>query len=302
MAVDLKKIGTEQRNLDTIDIDTVPTMEILKKINNEDKKVAFMVEEALPQIALLTDKIVEAFQKDGRLIYLGAGTSGRIGVLDSVECPPTFGVSFETIQCLMAGGMKAMTKAVEGAEDSLTLAKEDLINIKLNSRDVVVGIAASGRTPYVLGGIEYAKEIGATTGAIVTSPNSVLAAAVEFPIEAITGSEPITGSTRMKSGTAQKMICNMLSTASLIKMGKVFQNLMIDVQMTNEKLIKRAESILEMALDISNEDAREALKKFKTVKKALFAQLSGISDLEKIDYYLDLNKGHIRKALKMVEK
>lgn len=302
MAVDLKKIGTEQRNSNTIDIDQVETIEILKKINTEDQTVAFAVKEALVQIAPLVDKIVEAFYKDGRLIYMGAGTSGRIGVLDAVECPPTFGVSFDTIQCLMAGGMGALVKAVEGAEDSFDLGKEDLQKINLTKNDVVVGIAASGRTPYVIGGIEYAKEVGAITGAIVTSINSKLANIVSFPVEAITGEEPITGSTRMKSGTAQKMICNMISTASMIKMGKVYQNLMIDVQTTNEKLVRRAESILEMALEISNEESKKLLSKYKTVKKALFAHLSGIEDLDMINNYLDINKGHLRNALKMVKK
>ena len=302
MAVDLKKIGTEQRNSNTLDIDVVSTIEILRKINNEDKTIAYAVEKALPQIAPLVDKIVEAFYKDARLIYMGAGTSGRIGVLDASECPPTFGVSYETIQCLIAGGFEAVVKSVEGAEDSLILGIEDLKKINLTKDDIVVGIAASGRTPYVISAIEYAKSIGATTGAIVTSFNSKLASIVDYPIEAITGEEPITGSTRMKSGTAQKMICNMLSTASMIKMGKVYQNLMIDVQMSNEKLVKRAEGILEMALGISNEEAKQSLIKYKTVKQALFASLSGIKDLEKIKKHLANNKGHIRNALKEVGK
>lgn len=302
MAVDLKKIGTEQRNSNTLDIDVVSTIEILRKINNEDKTIAYAVEKALPQIAPLVDKIVEAFYKDARLIYMGAGTSGRIGVLDASECPPTFGVSYETIQCLIAGGFEAVVKSVEGAEDSLILGIEDLKKINLTKDDIVVGIAASGRTSYVISAIEYAKSIGATTGAIVTSVNSKLASIVDYPIEAITGEEPITGSTRMKSGTAQKMICNMLSTASMIKMGKVYQNLMIDVQMSNEKLVKRAEGILEMALGISNEEAKQALIKYKTVKQALFASLSGIEDLEKIKKHLANNKGHLRNALKEVGK
>ncbi len=302
MAVDLKKIGTERRNLNTIDIDVVSTIEILRKINNEDKTIAFAVEKALPQIALLVDKIVEAFYKDARLIYMGAGTSGRIGVLDASECPPTFGVSYETVQCLIAGGFEAVIKSVEGAEDSTTLGVEDLKKINLTKDDIVVGIAASGRTPYVISAIEYAKKVGAITGAIVTSPNSKLASIVDYPIEAITGEEPITGSTRMKSGTAQKMICNMLSTASMIKMGKVYQNLMIDVQMSNEKLVKRAEGILEMALGISNEEAKASLIKYETVKQALFASLSGIEDLDKIKKYLSNNKGHLRNALKEAKK
>lgn len=300
--LNLKKISTEQRNINTIDIDLVSTKEILTKINNEDKMVAYAVEEAIGQVTALVDTIVEAFYNDGRLIYMGAGTSGRIGILDAVECRPTFSVSDEMVQCLMAGGENAFVKAVEGAEDSKTLGIEDLKNIGLNKNDVVVGIAASGRTPYVVSAIEYAKSVGCKTGCIVTVKNSVLASIVDYPIEAEVGQEVITGSTRMKSGTAQKMICNMISTASMIKMGKVYENYMIDVQATNEKLVARSEGILQQASGVTKEEAKALLEKFGSVKKALISVLTGISDKEKIEKALDKTKGHIRNAIKEIEK
>ncbi len=300
--INLKNISTEQRNINTIDIDLVPTKEILVKINNEDKTVAFAVSEALDQITVLVDNIVDAFYKDGRLIYMGAGTSGRIGILDAVECRPTFSTDDEMVQCLMAGGENAFVKAVEGAEDSKTLGVEDLKRINLNQNDVVVGIAASGRTPYVVGGIEYAKGIGAKTGCIVTVKNSVLASIVDFPIEAVVGQEVITGSTRMKSGTAQKMICNMISTASMIRMGKVYENYMIDVQATNEKLVARSEGILQQASGVTKEEAKELLKKFGSVKKALISVLTNVDDKAIIEQALIKTKGHIRNAIEEVKK
>lgn len=302
MGVDLKKISTEQRNINTIDIDLVPTKEILTKINNEDKTVALAVEKTLDQVSLLVDVIVESFYKDGRLIYMGAGTSGRIGILDAVECRPTYSVNDEKVQCLMAGGERAFIKAVEGAEDSKTLGIEDLKRINLNENDVVIGIAASGRTPYVVSSLEYAKTVGAKTGCIVTVKNSVLASVADYPIEAEVGQEVITGSTRMKSGTAQKMICNMISTAVMIKMGRVYENYMIDVQATNEKLVSRSETILEQASGVTKDEAKTYLKKYGSVKKSLIAILSGIDDLEKIERALEKTKGHMRNALEEVKK
>ena len=298
--VDLKKIGTERRNQNTMNIDKVSTVEILQLINNEDKTVPYAVEKEIDHIGALVDCIVEQFKKDGRLIYVGAGTSGRIGLIDAVECRPTYSCSDEMVQCLMAGGMKAMVKAVEGAEDSKEMAVEQLKEINLNKNDVVIGITASGRTPYAIGAVEYAKSIGCKTGSISTSINSEIGVIADYPVEAVTGAEPITGSTRMKSGTAQKLICNMISTASMIKMGKVYGNLMIDVQPTNQKLVKRAQSILTQAVGISNEEAQVYIDKYNSVKKALFAILSGIEEIEKIDEILDRNYGNIRDALKEV--
>ena len=297
MNVNLKKITTESRNANTMDIDIVPTIEIVKKINNEDKTVAYSVEKAIPEIARCVDMVYETFMNDGRLIYMGAGTSGRIGLVDAVECMPTYGVSPEMVQCLMAGGLPAMVKAVEGAEDSRDLAVEDLKKVNLSDKDIVIGIAASGRTPYVLGGIEYAKSIGAKTASISTSANTVLSSLVECPREAVTGAETITGSTRMKSGTAQKMICNIISTAAMVKMGKVYQNLMIDVQATNEKLVARSISILKEITGLDDEMAKAVYEKYGSLKKAMLGVLADIS-LEEVERLLNKNKGNIRQSLK----
>ena len=300
--MDLNKISTESRNPNTMDIDIVSTKEILVKINNEDKKVAYVIEEKLDQITVVVDKIVEAFNKGGRLIYMGAGTSGRLGVLDAVECPPTYGTPKEMVIGLMAGGIDALEFAVEGAEDSVELAVEDLTRVNVNENDIVVGIAASGRTPYVVGGIKFAKEKGAMTSCITTSLNSILAQTVDYPIEVVTGAEAITGSTRMKSGTAQKLVCNMLTTASMIKMGKVYENLMIDMQPTNEKLVARAEKMLMEVTGLDREGAKEYIKKYGNVKRSMFAYLTGIENISVIDEYLTKAKGNIRLALKLAKE
>ena len=301
MKVDLSKIKTESSNKKTLNIDTLDTLSIVSLINDEDKLVAYAVEKEKEKIAKLIDQVVKAFDNGGRLIYMGAGTSGRVGIIDAVECRPTFGVSDEMVSCLMAGGINAFVKAVEGAEDNKELGKSDLENIKLSSKDVVIGIAASGRTPYVIGGIEYAKQVGAVTGAIVTSPNSVLANLVDYPVEVIVGPEVITGSTRMKSGTAQKMVCNMISTTAMIKLGKVYGNLMVDVMPTNDKLRSRAINIITKATGVDEDAAKDNLLKYGTVKKTIFALISGISDIEEVNRILDKNKGHIRKALEEVK-
>ena len=297
MNVNIKKITTETRNPNTLDIDRVSTVEIVKKINNEDKTVAYAVEKAIPEIAKCVDMVYETFMNDGRLIYMGAGTSGRIGLVDAVECKPTYGVSPEMVQCLMAGGMSAMVQAVEGAEDSRTMAVEDLKRINLTNKDIVIGIAASGRTPYVLGGVEYARSIGAKTASISTSQNTILSSMVDCPIEAVTGAEPITGSTRMKSGTAQKMICNIISTSAMVKMGKVYGNLMIDVQATNEKLVARAVSILKEITGLDDNDAKKAYDKYGSVKKAMLGVLAGIEP-DEVNKILDKHKGNIHESLK----
>lgn len=301
MNVDLKKISTETRNQNTFDIDQLSTIEILQKINNEDKTVPFAVEKALYQISFLVDEIVEAFKNGGRLIYIGAGTSGRLGVLDASECPPTFGVSKDMVLGVIAGGKNALVNAVENAEDSRELAVNDLKELNLNDKDVVVGIAASGRTPYVLGGIEYAKSIGAITGCITTSAGSVLADTVDFPIEAVTGPEPLTGSTRMKSGTAQKLICNMLTTASMIKMGKVYQNLMVDLVPTNEKLVSRSLSIIKEVTGYETEIARVALAKYQTIKGVIVSYLTKIENPEEVKKLLLDNDNSINKVLESLK-
>ena len=300
--VDVKKLSTEGRNEYTKDIDLLSTNEMLIKINNEDKTVAYAVEKAIPQIAPLVDEIVSKIEQGGRLIYIGAGTSGRLGVLDAVECPPTYGVSPDVVIGLMAGGLKATTFAVEGAEDRKDFAIEDLKNVNLSSLDVVVGIAASGRTPYVIGGIEYAKEVVAKTACITTCQGSILASIVDYPVEAITGAEVINGSTRMKSGTAQKLICNMISTATFIKMGKVYENMMIDVQATNEKLVARSHSIICELTGYSKEEAVSKLALFKTIKKVLINYFTGVEDINQIDEALNKVNGNIRKAMKELVK
>ncbi len=296
--VDVKKISTEGRNEYTKDIDLLSTTDMLIKINNEDKTVAYAVEKAIPQIAKVVDIVVDRIEKGGRLIYIGAGTSGRLGVLDAVECPPTYGVSPELVMGLMAGGMKATSFAVEGAEDRIDFAIEDLKKINLTNNDVVIGIAASGRTPYVIGGIEYAKQIGAVTSCITTSAGSILASIVDYPIEAVTGAEVINGSTRMKSGTAQKLICNMISTGTFIKLGKVYENMMIDLQATNEKLVARAHSIICELTGYTKEEAICKLNEYGTIKKVLINHFTGVENIEIIDRTLEKVNGNIRKAIK----
>lgn len=298
--VDVKKISTESRNQNTLDIDVVSTEEMLRKINNEDKTVAYAVEKAIPQITKVVDATYNTILNGGRLIYMGAGTSGRLGVLDAVECPPTYGVSHDLVIGLMAGGVEATSFAKEGAEDRKDFAVEDLKSINLTNKDIVIGIAASGRTPYVLGGMEYAKSIGALTSCITTSSGSVLAQMVDLPIEAVTGAEVINGSTRMKSGTAQKLICNMISTGVFIKMGKVYENMMIDLQATNEKLVARALNIIMELTGYTKEDANEKLSEYKTVKKVLINHFTGCTSNQQIDEALEKVQGNIRKAINLL--
>ena len=301
MSINIKNITTEGRNEQTRGIDQLNSLEIVHLINNEDKTVPLSVEGALEQVAKLVDAIVEKLRLGGRLIYMGAGTSGRIGLLDAVECPPTYGVSDEQVMCLLAGGRDAFSKAVEGAEDSKTLAIEDLAYVNVTDKDVIVGIAASGRTPYVISGIEYAKSKGCITGCIVNAKNSVMATLVDFPVEAVTGSEVISGSTRMKSGTAQKLICNMISTATMVRLGHVYKNLMIDLKATNEKLVARQLGIIAEVCECDTEKANELLQKYGTVKKVIFAYLSNIECPKQVEEILARNDNHIQKALKEIK-
>lgn len=301
MSINIKNITTEGRNEQTRGIDQLNSLEIVRLINNEDKTVPLSVEGALEQVAKLVDAIVEKLRLGGRLIYMGAGTSGRIGLLDAVECPPTYGVSDEQVMCLLAGGRDAFSKAVEGAEDSKTLAIEDLDYVNVTDKDVIVGIAASGRTPYVISGIEYAKSKGCITGCIVNAKNSVMATLVDFPVEAVTGSEVISGSTRMKSGTAQKLICNMISTATMVRLGHVYKNLMIDLKATNEKLVARQLGIIAEVCECDTEKANELLQKYGTVKKVIFSYLSNIECPKQVEEILARNDNHIQKALKEIK-
>ncbi len=236
----LKQLTSEQRNSASLNLDQLSALEIVQLMNQEDQKVALAVNDQLAQIAQAVEVIVSAFQQGGRLIYQGAGTSGRLGVLDASECPPTFGVPFGQVIGLIAGGDRAIRKAVENAEDNREAGKVDLMQIQLSDKDVVVGLAVSGRTPYVLGGLAYAKSLGAKTIAISCNAHSEMAEIADIAITPIVGAEVLTGSSRLKAGTAQKMVLNMLSTASMVLMGKCYQNLMVDVQATNEKLRHRA--------------------------------------------------------------
>ncbi|TYK66746.1 N-acetylmuramic acid 6-phosphate etherase [Colwellia echini] len=294
---ELNNITTEGQNPNTLNIDLLDSLGVLQKINAEDKKVAGIIEQLLPEIAQAVDLIVEAFSRGGRLIYIGAGTSGRLGVLDSVECPPTFSVAPEQVIGILAGGASAMYKAVEGAEDNKQLAIDDLTTIALSEKDVVVGIAASGRTPYVLSAMQFAKAQGAKVIGISCSVNSNYAKHVDVNICAVVGAEALTGSTRMKSGTAQKLILNMLSTASMIRSGKSYKNLMIDVNASNEKLYARAVRIVMQATECDFTKAEQALAQANNqTKLASLMVLTGL-DATSAQHVLVENKGFLRKAV-----
>lgn len=300
--INLDKLSTEKRNISSMGIDKKSTLEICKIINDQDITVPLCVQKVLNNIASVIDQVVIAFQNNGRLIYTGAGTSGRIGLIDAVECRPTYSCPDEMVQCVMAGGKEAFVRAKEGAEDSKELAVEELKNINLNKNDILIGIAASGRTPYVIGAIEYAKSLGCVTCSIATVENSKIGAISDYKIEAVTGAEVVTGSTRMKAGTAQKLICNMITTASMIKMGKVYDNYMVDVKATNEKLVKRASNIIKDITGATEDECDEALKKYKTVKKAIISILLNIEDEKEIEDLLEKNKGMLRPIIEMREK
>ncbi len=255
----IEKLLTEQRNPASADIDTVSTEQMLGIMNGEDRKVADAVEREIPAIAKAVDAIAGALRGGGRLFYIGAGTSGRLGVLDASECVPTFGVPFELVQGIMAGGWEALYKPTEASEDDAAAGERDLIGRGFTARDAVVGIAASGRTPYVLGAVRAAKAMGAVTSGISCTPDSELSRAVDFPIAPVTGPEVVTGSTRLKAGTATKLVLNMISTGVMIRLGYVYSNLMVNVQPNNEKLVDRARRIIAAAAGVSYERAVELL-------------------------------------------
>ena len=258
--IDLSTLTTERRNTETFNLDQMSVQEALHKMNQEDQGVATAVKLALPEIEAVTTAAITAFNQGGRLIYMGAGTSGRLGVLDAAECVPTFGVPATQVIGLIAGGDKAMTLAVEGAEDSLTLGQQDLIDLDLSDKDLVVGIAASGRTPYVIGGLDYAKSVGATTASLSCNLNAEISDHAEIAIEVDCGPEFLTGSTRLKSGTAQKLILNMISTVSMIGIGKVYHNLMVDVKPTNKKLVERSKRIIMQATECDYQVAEKTFE------------------------------------------
>ena len=295
--VDLRKMETEKQNPHTLELDKMSIKEALIVMNNEDKKVAEAIEKVLPEIEKAIQTITEQLKKGGRLIYTGAGTSGRLGVLDAAECPPTFGTPKKKVVGLIAGGERAFTEAIEGAEDNPVLGKEDLIKIDLNTNDVVVGLAASGRTPYVIGALNYANEIGVPTISVACNENSEIGKVATIAIDAVPGPEVLTGSTRLKAGSTQKMILNMLSTLSMVGIGKVYKNLMVDVQPTNKKLISRAENIVMKATDVDREIAKKALAESEgKVKVAIIMILLSV-DKETANKKLEESQGHVRKAL-----
>ncbi|WP_445767131.1 N-acetylmuramic acid 6-phosphate etherase [Rheinheimera sp.] len=293
----LNSMSSEARNPQSMDIDLLSSLEIVQRINQQDQTVAHSVSQCLPQVAALADRIVEAFAYGGRLVYLGAGTSGRLGILDAVECPPTFSVPASQVVALIAGGDGAVYKAVEGAEDDPQLAVNDLQRINLDAKDILVGIAASGRTPYVLGGLAYARSIGCFTAAISCNANAPLLSAADIGICALTGPEVLTGSTRMKAGSAQKMLLNMLSTTAMIRSGKVYQNLMVDLHASNAKLVARAVRIVMQATDCNAANARKALDAAgMSAKLAILHLLSGQS-IAQCREQLAAQNGFIRRAL-----
>lgn len=298
MSVNLRGMTTETRNPHTMELDRMSELEIVTAMNQEDAKVPQAVSRCLPQIAQAAAFAVEAFRSGGRMFYLGAGTSGRLGVLDAAECPPTFGVPREMVVGLIAGGDQAFTTAIEGAEDSLTLAEEDLKAHDLSGRDFVVGIAASGRTPYVLGGLEYAKSLGCHTAAIACNAGSAVGKAAELSIEVDCGPEVLTGSTRLKSGTAQKLILNMISTASMVRMGKVYQNLMVDVVQTNEKLCVRAENIVMQATGVDRTEARRVIDEAGGSAKTAITMILAGCTAQQAAQRLEAAGGFVRAAIR----
>lgn len=295
--MELSKIATEKRNENTLHIDELPTFEIVRLINDEDKKVAFAVEKELDHIARAVDIIADRLQNDGRLIYIGCGTSGRLGVLDAVECPPTYSTPPEMVEGLLAGGYQAMFKAVEGAEDDPELGVEDLKKINFTKNDILVGIAASGRTPYVIGAMKYAKSLGATILGVTCCKDSEIDRLADIGIAPMPGPEVITGSTRMKSGTAQKMVLNMLSTASMVKLGKVYGNLMVDVKPSNRKLIDRCVSIVRNATGVSQKEAEAVLDQCGYRPKIAIVMIENKLDVQSAIQELERAGGHVAAAI-----
>lgn len=298
--VDLTKLTTETRNKNTMDLDKMSSIEIATAMNMEDEKVITAVRDALPQISEVIDICTEKLKGGGRIIYMGAGTSGRLGLLDAVECPPTFGVPSDLVVGLIAGGSSAFIKAVEGAEDSKTLGVEDLKALNLTSKDVVIGIAASGRTPYVIHGLKYAREVGCKTAVVVCNKDSEMAKYSDIAIELVVGPEVLTGSTRLKAGTSQKMALNMISTGSMVGIGKAYHNLMVDVMQTNEKLVTRAENIIIEATDANRETARKALKESNGKVKTAIIMILLNCNYDEAEIRLEKAEGHVRYALENI--
>ena len=295
--IDLAKLTTESRNPRTMNLDEMSPLQLVSVMNQEDLHVVSAVKAVLPQVATAVQWAKEALEAGGRLIYFGAGTSGRLGVLDAVECPPTFGVSSDVVVGLIAGGERAFVRAVEGAEDDPELCKKELLAINLKESDLAVGLAASGRTPYVIGGLRYAKEIGCKTVAIACNKDSAIGKEADLAIEPTPGPEVLTGSTRLKAGTAQKMILNMISTGSMVGIGKAYQNLMVDVQQTNNKLVVRAQNITMAATGCTRDEAAAALHEANGSAKVAIVMLLTKVSAKEAQNQLDAAQGHVRDAL-----
>lgn len=297
----LNKLSTEQRNSHSLNIDHMSTKSILEMINEEDKRVAECVQDVIEDIEKAAEAVFNSLKSGGRLFYVGAGTSGRLGILDAVECPPTFGTSSNLVQAVMAGGLSAFEKAVEGAEDSPEKGKEDLKERDLSSYDVVIGIAASGRTPYVIGALEYANEVGAQTISLTANKKSVISEYATIKIEVETGPEVITGSTRMKAATAHKLILNMISTTVMIKLGKVYENLMVDVSVSNEKLKERAKGIIQTITNQSYIEAEEFLALANNEVKPAIVMMKANVNYEEAIHYINQANGFVRKAIELAK-
>ncbi|MBV7387163.1 N-acetylmuramic acid 6-phosphate etherase [Pasteurellaceae bacterium TAE3-ERU1] len=297
MGENIQQLTTEGRLSASSEIDTLSSLEVVTIINEQDKLVAGAVAKTLPAVASAVDAIVDAFAQGGRLIYLGAGTSGRLGILDASECPPTFGTDPQQVQGLIAGGQSAVFHAVENAEDNAEAGEADLLAINLSARDVVVGIAASGRTPYVLGGIQYAKELGCVTVGIACNRTSPLLSMAEIAIAPVVGPEVVSGSSRMKAGTAQKLVLNMLSTGAMILSGKVFGNLMVDVQPSNKKLLARQVNMVMQATGCDEAEAKAALEASNRHCKTAILMILTALDAHAANQLLQAHNGFIRKAL-----
>lgn len=295
--MNLGALVSETRNPQTMDLDALSTLELVHRFNQQDTLVAEAVKATLSDVARAVDAAAEALKSGGRIIYMGAGTSGRLGVLDASECPPTFGVPHGLVVGLIAGGPGALLKAVEGAEDNAQLGEDDLIALNLTAKDIVVGLAASGRTPYVIGGLRYARKIGCATVAISCNPGSPIAQEAEIAISPVVGPEALTGSTRLKSGTAQKLVLNMISTGAMVKFGKVYQNLMVDMKATNVKLIDRACRMVVEATGMTRAEAEALLRQTDfEVKPAILMALTGLS-ADAAREKLIAHQGFLRAAL-----
>jgi N-acetylmuramic acid 6-phosphate etherase len=296
MAEALAKLLTEQANPASADIDRLPTAEVLRIINDEDRLVADAVRDAIPQLTSVVDAVVAAIESGGHLFYIGAGTSGRLGVLDASECPPTFNVPDDLVQGIIAGGEPALSRATEASEDKPESGASDLMARGFTGRDVLIGLAASGRTPYVLGAVQKANELGAVTAGISCTPDSELSHVAKIPVEILTGPEVVTGSTRMKAGTATKLALNMITTGAMIRLGYVFGNLMVNVQPRNEKLVDRARRIISRATGVSYDAAASLLAEAGDVKTAIVMVRRGVDRAAAADR-LEKARGRIRLAL-----